>query len=67
MNMDKTIKLLIAQQAHLQLCAKCLGDIMHDARGLSADDKADLFNCIYDIGLANSRLARLIERLGKEG
>ncbi len=64
--MDKTIELLGEWQAHLKLCADTLRIAM-GTNGLSADDKADLFNCIYDITMAHSRLERLIERLGKEG
>lgn len=65
--MNDVINTLRSVQMQLQQCATDLGgvrfDTLEDVIGLSADDKADVFNCAYDIALSHSRLARLIERL----
>ena len=60
--MDDVIHTLRVVQMQLQQCATDIGGV-RNTDGLSADDKADVFNCVYDMALANSRLARLIERL----
>lgn len=60
--MTDILKQLYTQRTQMTKSAIDLA-LLRDEEALSAEDKADLFNCTYDIALIHSRLDRLINRL----
>lgn len=61
--MYTTVKTLRGQQEQLQSCASELEAIMRGTDALPSVDRADVYNCIYDLALTINRLERLIKRL----